>query len=243
VQVGLPTSGANAGQIDVTFDAYGRTGPSTEVLIDVVGYTTTVDAYTKSEADNRFLEQTQPIVITETAGGWRTTSSSSPLTFDVIGPDAFLSGAATNPNDEVVPYSLPLTAPAVVGGTGYRLSQVEYCLRLINPANSKIDIAGIYSDNFNGALPLTAEVTDDTDRTAVGCYTVSTGNGTARSYALVLGVTLLGANTTGGIIVSGVRSTWVPGGAAPLTLDDAPALSGPSDLIPPDLLDQLGLEG
>ena len=38
VQVGLPTVGANAGQIDITYDAYGVAGPTTEVLIDVVGY-------------------------------------------------------------------------------------------------------------------------------------------------------------------------------------------------------------
>jgi hypothetical protein len=261
VQVGLPTSGPNAGQIDITYDAYGQAGPISEVLIDVVGYTTTVDAYTKAQtdaalagkasatdvytkndADNRFLEQNQPIVITDTAGAWRMPSGSTPVTFDVIGPDVFLSGAATNPNDEMVPYSLPLTAPATVGGTAYRLSKVEYCVRLID-ARSKVDLAGIYSDNFNGSLPLTAEATDDTDRTAVGCYTVSTGNGTARSYALVLGVTLLGNNTSGAIIVSGVRSTWVPGGAASLAVDNAPAPSGPSDLIPPDLLGRLGIDG
>ncbi len=39
VQVGLPTAGANAGKIDITYDAYGATGPTTDVLIDVVGYT------------------------------------------------------------------------------------------------------------------------------------------------------------------------------------------------------------
>ena len=39
VQVGLPTTGANAGKIDITYDAYGQSGPNTEVLIDVVGYT------------------------------------------------------------------------------------------------------------------------------------------------------------------------------------------------------------
>jgi len=39
VQVGLPTAGANAGQIDITYDAFGQAGPTTEVLIDVVGYT------------------------------------------------------------------------------------------------------------------------------------------------------------------------------------------------------------
>ena len=38
VQVGLPTSGPNAGQIDITYDAYGVRGQVTEVLIDVVGY-------------------------------------------------------------------------------------------------------------------------------------------------------------------------------------------------------------
>jgi hypothetical protein len=38
VQVGLPTVGANAGQIDITYDAFGQAGPTTDVLIDVVGY-------------------------------------------------------------------------------------------------------------------------------------------------------------------------------------------------------------
>jgi len=38
VQVGLPTAGANAGRIDITYDAFGQAGPTTEVLIDVVGY-------------------------------------------------------------------------------------------------------------------------------------------------------------------------------------------------------------
>lgn len=39
VQVALPTAGANTGKIDVTFDAYGTAGPTTDILIDVVGYT------------------------------------------------------------------------------------------------------------------------------------------------------------------------------------------------------------
>jgi hypothetical protein len=38
VQVALPTSGGNAGKIDITYDALGVRGPSTEVLADVVGY-------------------------------------------------------------------------------------------------------------------------------------------------------------------------------------------------------------
>lgn len=39
VQVGLPTAGTNAGQIDITYSAGGVVGATTEVLIDVVGYT------------------------------------------------------------------------------------------------------------------------------------------------------------------------------------------------------------
>jgi hypothetical protein len=38
VQVDLPTSGANAGKVDITFDAYGVAGPTAAVLVDVVGY-------------------------------------------------------------------------------------------------------------------------------------------------------------------------------------------------------------
>ncbi|HQZ34139.1 MAG TPA: hypothetical protein PK020_06920 [Ilumatobacteraceae bacterium] len=40
VQVALPTSGANAGQIDITYDAYGTAGPAADMLIDIVGYLT-----------------------------------------------------------------------------------------------------------------------------------------------------------------------------------------------------------
>ena len=40
VQVALPTAGANAGKIDITYDAYGVAGPTTDILIDVVGYMT-----------------------------------------------------------------------------------------------------------------------------------------------------------------------------------------------------------
>jgi hypothetical protein len=40
VQVAVPTAGANAGNIDITYDAYGVAGPTTDILIDVVGYMT-----------------------------------------------------------------------------------------------------------------------------------------------------------------------------------------------------------
>jgi hypothetical protein len=55
VQVALPTAGANAGKIDITWDALGVAGPTTDILIDVVGYTLAADFYTKAEADAKDL--------------------------------------------------------------------------------------------------------------------------------------------------------------------------------------------
>jgi len=40
VQVALPITGTNAGKIDISWDALGVAGPTTDILIDVVGYTT-----------------------------------------------------------------------------------------------------------------------------------------------------------------------------------------------------------
>jgi hypothetical protein len=67
VQVAMPTAGANEGEIDITYDAYGVAGPTTDILIDVVGYMTSAglqelvadvaakanaaDVYTKAQVD------------------------------------------------------------------------------------------------------------------------------------------------------------------------------------------------
>ncbi len=40
VQVNVPTAGADAGKIEITYNADGVLGPQTDVLVDVVGYTT-----------------------------------------------------------------------------------------------------------------------------------------------------------------------------------------------------------
>lgn len=40
VFVALPTSGTDTGKVEITFDALGTAGPTTDVLVDVVGYTT-----------------------------------------------------------------------------------------------------------------------------------------------------------------------------------------------------------
>jgi hypothetical protein len=91
VQVALPTAGANAGKIDITFDAFGVAGPTTDVLIDVVGYTTNAglqqlvadvaakanaaDVYSKAEVDQKFattgtLRVGAAAFVAESDGAW-----------------------------------------------------------------------------------------------------------------------------------------------------------------------------
>lgn len=41
VTVSLPSTGGDAGSIEITYDAYGQAGPTADVLIDVVGYSVT----------------------------------------------------------------------------------------------------------------------------------------------------------------------------------------------------------
>jgi hypothetical protein len=38
VTVAVPTVGADAGRIEISYDAYGKVGPTTDILVDVVGY-------------------------------------------------------------------------------------------------------------------------------------------------------------------------------------------------------------
>ena len=73
VLVELPVGGADDGKIEITFDASGVAGPTTDVLIDVVGYTSdaklraleanlankadSADVYTKSESDTQLAKK------------------------------------------------------------------------------------------------------------------------------------------------------------------------------------------
>ena len=63
VQVALPTSGANAGQIDITFDAYGVAGQTTDVLADVVGYLMPAGSVSLPPPDKRFIRGTGPLPV------------------------------------------------------------------------------------------------------------------------------------------------------------------------------------
>ncbi len=60
VTVSLPTAGADAGKIEITFDAYGTAGPTTDILIDVVGYNTREGIATLEARQGRIARGTGP---------------------------------------------------------------------------------------------------------------------------------------------------------------------------------------
>ncbi|MEO8695347.1 MAG: hypothetical protein ABI658_17610 [Acidimicrobiales bacterium] len=68
VTVSLPTTGADIGKIEIAFDAYGAAGPTTDILIDVVGYSTHAGL---QDLDSRLvaLEANVPIVTTLSYNG------------------------------------------------------------------------------------------------------------------------------------------------------------------------------
>jgi hypothetical protein len=66
VIVQLPTTGPDAGEIEITYDAFGTAGPTTDVLVDVMGYTVEAPAgsprtlFAVVEQDGTLVRATPP---------------------------------------------------------------------------------------------------------------------------------------------------------------------------------------
>ena len=117
VQVALPTSGANAGKIDITYNAYGVVGPTTDILVDVVGYMTntglqelvakvatkanSADVYTKVESDARYPQGYAAVKAASTETAW-TDGSLRSITVTCPSGMSPVGGGASNSSSGVV---------------------------------------------------------------------------------------------------------------------------------------------
>ena len=219
VLVALPTGGANTGQIDITYDAYGATGPATDILIDVVGYTnnstlaalqskiSAIEAANATQQTQIDAIAKQPIVLTYGAGGFtRFVNSTLPT---ILQPGGHILSVGADGGSII----LSLDAPTSVGSTQYRLSAVEWCLHTV-AYGGFVTAAQVLHDQAGApGSPWAAAVTDITDRTAPGCFTLQVPALTPRGYSLLLG--LAGQNQNLGsaaIYVQDVKGTWVPVG-------------------------------
>ena len=126
--------------------------------------------------------------------------------------------------------SLPLAAPAVVGGSAYKLQSIEYCVS-----------TGVIGDSVPGgsvgAVAVhvgfigtgTPPVEDTTDRTETGCYVVDTSAMPANnSYGVVF---LLSGPLDSRVSFSSIQSTWVQAPAAQ-SGEQAPAAQSGEQAVP-----------
>lgn len=198
VTVSLPTAGPDAGNIRITYDALGVAGPTTDVLIDVVGYTTNaglqdlqgqLDAtYTSAEVDDAFIAHGDIVL----------SHGTSQLTGTGLDP-ATISATVTGNTIRLGSAHMSLTGPAMVGGVDYGLKSIEYCIVQASDTG-RIDSVVVYGMN-----PLSALATDGTDRTTDGCYSLEVNDSTANAYDIAFRAP--GADQ---VRITGVQSTWAP---------------------------------
>lgn len=154
VQVAMPTSGTNEGEIDITYDAYGVAGPTTDILIDVVGYMTSAglqelvadvatkanaaDVYTKAQVDALTMyasvESNGTLVTARSNGATSVNKSGTGTYFVIFGSvditSCIFTATPSNPGDA------PETIQLGIQGTAFSTSQV-----FVQTANSSGTLA------------------------------------------------------------------------------------------------------
>jgi hypothetical protein len=208
VQVALPITGANAGKIDITWDALGVAGPTRDILIDVVAYTLKADFYTKAEVDAGFVPQGE-IVLSHGALVHPNAASTAPTV------ENYLQMTRVEGNGSV---QAALEGPSRLGGVDYGLKSVTYCFR------ARVAPYFVTSAQVNASEPALKETKDVTDRSTNGCYTLAVNDGTSTSF--IFSLTLAGGG--GQVEITSITSTWSPTSA----LSPAP-LGGDVDLSDP----------
>jgi hypothetical protein len=193
VTVSLPTAGADAGKIEITFDAYGVAGPTVDVLIDVVGYNINSGL---QELDTRLAAvETGQIVMSHGVGS-ATNNAVADLSLLqqssqglVMSGDGFANVALHGPID-------------THGGQEYTLREVEYCIMSVSGGGNVTSVilmgwGGTSSNSF----------TDSTDRAAAGCFVVTPSQAVrARdAFSVLIGTAGGGAAR---VTIGSITSTW-----------------------------------
>ncbi len=191
VQVAVPTAGTNAGKIDITYDAYGVTGPTTDILIDVVGYMTN-KGLQELVAHGDIVESHGLALIA--------VGASAPLTN--------IGGVAGLPFNGTGQQSL--VGPESIGGVPYGLKSVTYCVNTPS-GDTVVDTVTVLS---RYAQPDQFVITDGTNRNAAGCYTLQVNNSSSDSYAFLIDA----SGTAGSVVVTSLTTTWAPASTLPAPL-------------------------
>lgn len=190
------------------------------------------EAFTRTEADTRFLTQAEAdaLFLTPTEGetqfltqaeGEALFLSQGQIVLSQVGPWVGQNADVLASDVEVTVISngfagsefealMQLLAPRQVGGQAYGLKDVEICYRLDDGSGDKLDSTTV-TDNRTGAS--TTLVSHDTEGTATTdtCYTVGPATPTAPQGSLMLRLTIaINSAGTDRILIRNVKTTWVP---------------------------------
>jgi hypothetical protein len=243
VLVALPTGGANAGQIDITYDAFGASGPTTDILIDVVGYTNnstlaalqaeinaveaanatqqtqingkanSADVYTKAQVDAGFVPQGE-IVMRHSLNDMQEGGNGSPTIKRYANETRFSVAVG-------VQYTvMGLDGPKTLGGVEYGLKSVNYCISGVG-SPAVIDSVTIHGEDPH------ASASDLTDRSGAGCHTITVNNSTSTSFKILV----FFKGGSGYVALTSVTSTWAPTASLPLMAQTTTA-PGPDTAAP-----------
>lgn len=160
-----------------------------QVIIDVGGYYTTQGIQDLIAADATFIKHGE-IVISEGTSTMLANGASPPSDLKHFGGGVKVSG------DGVV--ELGLSGVAKIGGVEYGLQSLRYCIDdLIGGAF----IERVIVNKENGS----DFVSDITDRSVTGCYTVNVGYSSGQAFDVQLDV-----DGGGDLRIRGIQTTWRP---------------------------------
>jgi hypothetical protein len=209
-----PGSPATPNKVDVKLSADGKINlfnlqGSVSVLADVVGY------YADHNHDDRYYTKTQ---IDTTLSSEITMTNDSMWTPNAGvtpgGVNYYTRSTSVSGGNGVVQVSL--AGPKSINGVAYGLKSVTYCF------DNHFGAAFVNSAQVIGE-PGTVTVSDPTDRSVNGCYTVVVNHGEPVSYFLAL---FMGGGS-GSIDINTVTTTWAPTALLPASVPGNQVQAGP----------------
>jgi hypothetical protein len=218
VTVNVPTSGPDVGAIEITYDAFGTPGPTTDVLVDLLGYHLTgslqeiaaqiaeLEAVVAGKADRTAVQSALagkadrgPITMTHGGNGWTKTpenfANSLPFTHVETSTGSRFNGTAGVVRE--------LQGPSSLGGSSYTLARVTYCA--VIASGGRIDHAVV-----NGyTLDDVAFVVDGAKRETSGCYEIVLPAAVRAHGQWTIALQIEG---TGDVWMRGLTTHWVERG-------------------------------
>jgi hypothetical protein len=166
----MPTVGVDKGKVRITYDAFGQLGPTTDILIDVVGYATNAGLQElQGRLDTQLGRLDADIKMGHSPHGIVANSFTAP-TVQYAGESTLVGGTGF--------VHTALSGPTFTLGQPRGLKSVEYCISAVQPGATitQLKVFG-YKPGASGGVPI---LVDNNVRAGAGCFSANTSN--AKGY-------------------------------------------------------------